>query len=158
MDHPEGASSDRGDRVDFDRRVRLEFRGAQISSDGGLLVMRELDDAFGLSGLGSEALRDNRTGKNTVHRLDGLFRQSVFGRLAGYEDVNDADRLALDPVMRQVVGGRAVDTQAASASLMGRLKTETLALAENRAALADLNHGESLRELAYWWRRRSCHS
>jgi hypothetical protein len=104
-----------------------------------LLVMRELDDALGLSGLASEALRDNRTGKNTVHRLDGLFRQSVFGRLAGYEDVIDADRLALDPVMLQVVGGRAVDTQAVSASQMGRLKTETLALAENRAALADLN-------------------
>ena len=139
MDHPEGAGSDQGHRVDFDRRVRLEFRGAQISSDGGLLVMRELDDALGLSGLASEALRDNRTGKNTVHRLDGLFRQSVFGRLAGYEDVNDADRLALDPVMRQVVGGRAVDTQAASASQMGRFETETLALPENRAALADLN-------------------
>ena len=84
MDHLEGASSDRGDRVDFDRRVRLEFRGAQISSDGGMLVMR-----------------DKRAGKNTVHRLDGLFRQSVFGHLAGYEDANDADRLVLDPVLRQ---------------------------------------------------------
>ena len=51
MDHPEGAGSRRADRVDFDRRVRLEFRGAQISSDGGLLVMRELDDALGLSAL-----------------------------------------------------------------------------------------------------------
>ena len=109
------------------------------SSDGGLLVMRELDDVLGLSDLASEALRDNRTGKNTLHRLDGLFRQSVFGRLAGYEDVNDADRLALDPVMRQVVGGRAVEAQAASASQMGRFETETLALAANRAALADLN-------------------
>ncbi|MFP3747258.1 transposase, partial [Achromobacter sp. SIMBA_011] len=139
MDHLEGAGLARGDRVDFDRRVRLEFRGAQISSDGGLLVMRELDDVLGLSNLASEALRDSRTGKNTLHRLDGLFRQSVFGRLAGYEDVNDADRLALDPVMRQVVGGRAVEAQAASASQMGRFETETLALAANRAALADLN-------------------
>jgi len=139
MDHPEGAGSERGDRVDFDRRVRLEFRGAQISSDGGLLVMRELDDTLGLSDLSSAALRDNRPGKNTVHRLDGLFRQSVYGRLAGYEDVNDAGRLALDPVMRQVVGGRAVDAQAASASQMGRFETETLATPENRAALADLN-------------------
>ena len=86
-----------------------------------------------------ERLRDTRTGKNSVHQLDGLFRQSVFGRLAGYEDVNDADRLALDPVMRQIVGGRAVDTQAASATQMGRFETETLALPENRAALADLN-------------------
>src|SRR3546814_5289007 len=80
--------------------------------------MRERDDGLGLSNLASEALRYSRTGKNTLHRLDGLFRQSVFGRLAGYEDVNDADRLALDPVMRQVVGGRAVEAQAASASQM----------------------------------------
>ena len=139
MDHPEGAGLQRADRVDFDARVRLEFRGTQLSSDGGLLVMRELDDALGLSDLAATALRDTRRGKNTVHRLDGLFRQSVFGRLAGYEDVNDADRLVLDPVMRQVVGGRAVDAQAASASQMGRFETETLALAENRTALADLN-------------------
>ena len=46
MDHPEGAGSERGDRVDF-RRVRLDFRGTRLSSDGGLLVMRELDDALG---------------------------------------------------------------------------------------------------------------
>jgi len=58
-------------------------------------VMRELDDALGLSGLASEALCDSRRGKNTIHRLDGLFRQSIYGRLAGCEDVNDADRLAL---------------------------------------------------------------
>ncbi|MCB1602644.1 MAG: IS1380 family transposase [Xanthomonadales bacterium] len=139
MDHPEGAGSDRGDRVDFDRRVRLEFRGTQLSSDGGLLVMRELDDALGLSDLASAALCDSRRGKNTVHRLDGQFRQSVYGRLAGYEDVNDADRLALDPVMRQVVGGRAVDAQAASTTQMGRFETGTLATPENRVALADLS-------------------
>src|SRR3546814_16987903 len=90
--------------------------------------MRELDDVLGLSNLASEALRDSRTGKNTLHRLDGLFRQSVFGRLAGYEDVTDADRLALDPVLRQVVGGRAVAAQAASASQMGRFETKTLEL------------------------------
>jgi len=53
--------------------------------------------------------------------------QSVYGRLAGYEDVNDADRLALDPVMRQVVGGRAVDAQAVSASQIRRFETGTLA-------------------------------
>ena len=133
MDHPEGARETGDGRLGFDRRVRLEFRGTQLSSDGGLLVMRELDDVLGLSDLASGALNDSRRGKNTVHRLDGLFRQSV------YEDVNDADRLALDPVMRQVVGGRAVDAQAASASQMGRFETETLAMPENRAALADLN-------------------
>jgi hypothetical protein len=139
MDHPAGAGSEGADRVDFDRRIRLEFRDAQLSSDGGLLVMRELDGALGLSDLALGVLRDSRRGKNTVHQLDGLFRQSVYGRLAGYEDVSDADRLALDPVMRQIVGGRAVDARAASASQMGRFETETLASPENRAALADLN-------------------
>ncbi len=134
MDHPVGAGSEPGERVDFDRRVRLEFHGTQLSSDGGLLVMRELDDALGLSDLASGGLSDSRKGANKTHQLDGLFRQSVYGRLAGYED---ADQLALDPVMRQVVGGRAVDGQAASASQIGRFETETLALPENRVALDD---------------------
>ena len=97
MDHPEGARETGDGRLGFDRRVRLEFRGTQLSSDGGLLVMRELDDVLGLSDLASGALNDSRHGKNTFHRLDGLFRQSVYGRLAGYEDVNDADRWLLIP-------------------------------------------------------------
>lgn len=119
--------------------MRLEFRGAQINLDGGLLVMRELDDALGLSNLASVALCDSRTGQNTTHQLDDQFRQSVYGRLAGYEDVNDADRLAQDLVMRHVVGGRAVDAQAASASQMGRFETGTLASPANREALAYLS-------------------
>jgi hypothetical protein len=136
MDHPVSAGSKRACRVDFDARVRREFRGAQSSSGGGLLVMHEMDNALGLSDLALAALRDIRRGKNTVHRLAGLFRQSVFDRLAGYEDVNDAVRLACDTVMRQVVGGLAVD---APVSQMGRFETETLALDVNRAVQADLN-------------------
>ena len=109
MDHPEGAGETGDVRLGFDRRVRLEFHGSKISSDGGLLLFRELDDVLGLHDLAGGVLRDTRTGHNRLHSLIGLLRQSVFGRLAGYEDVNDADRLALDPVMRQVVGGLAVD-------------------------------------------------
>ena len=51
-----------------------------------------------------DTLVDARTGKNGRHRLAGLLRQSVLGRLAGYEEVNDADRLGRDPAMRWVVG------------------------------------------------------
>ena len=81
---------------------------------------------------------DARTGKNGRHRLVGLLRQSVFGRLAGYEDVNDADRLCRDPAMRWVVGDRAITGSAASASQMGRFETKWLSRPENLAALADL--------------------
>ncbi len=112
-------------RLEFDRSVKVEFRGSAISSDGGLLLHRELDDALGLSDMAAGLLADVRTGQNGRHRLAGFLRQSVFSRLAGYEDVNDADRLCRDPVMRQIVGGRAMKTGAASASAMGRFETSS---------------------------------
>ena len=78
-------------RVQFDGKLRLEFHGARITSDAGLLAFRELDEAFRLTENASAALSDPRHGKNTQHTLLALLRQSVYGRLAGYEDVNDAD-------------------------------------------------------------------
>jgi hypothetical protein len=78
-------------RLDFDRRLRLQFRGSVVISDAGLFAYRELDDAIGLTVMTSDVLTDARTGKNGRHALAGVFRQSVFDRLAGYQDVNDAD-------------------------------------------------------------------
>ena len=86
-----------------------------------------------------DELVDPRTGKNGQHAMKGLFRQSVFGRLGGYEDVNDADRLGRDPAMRWIVGGRAVAKAAASTSQMGRFETEFLVTDENLTALAGLS-------------------
>ena len=125
-------------RLQFDRSVKLAFRGSSISSDGGLLLHRELDDALGLTDLAAGLIADPRIGKNGRHHLAGLLRQSLFSRLAGYEDVNDADRLRREPVMRQLVGGRAVNRGAASASAMGRFETAMLTRPENLAALTDL--------------------
>jgi hypothetical protein len=68
-----------------------------------------------------------------------LFRQSIFGRLAGYEDVNDAERLPHDPAMRWVVGGKATISGGASPSQMGRLKRARLAVGKNLSALANLS-------------------
>ena len=79
-------------RVQFDGKLKLEFHGANITSDAGLLAFRELDEAFRLTEKGSTLLSDFRRGKNTQHSLLAMLRQSVYGRLAGYEDVNDADR------------------------------------------------------------------
>jgi hypothetical protein len=122
-------------RLDFDRRLMLQFRGSVIASDGGLLAYRELDDALALTASGGKRLAEARTGKNRRHFLVGLPRQSVFGRLAGYDDVNDADRLCRDPAMRWVVGGAAPMGRAASASQMARFETEWLVRPENLAAL-----------------------
>ena len=92
-----------------------------------------------MTGIFGAALVDPRTGKNGQHAMAGLFRQYVFGRLGGYEDVNDADRLQRDPAKRWIVGSRAVAKQAASSSPMGRFETEFLAIDENHAALLDLS-------------------
>ena len=105
MAHPAGESNDGIHRLDFDRRLILRFRGSVVTSDAGLLAYREMDDALGLTVMASDVLADARTGKNGRHALAGLFRQSVFGRLAGCEDVNDAERLRHDPAMRWIVGG-----------------------------------------------------
>ena len=122
MAHPTGESESDAPRLNFDRRLKLEFHGSSVTSDAGLLAYRELDDALGLSAMAGDMLADARTGKNGRHALVGMLRQSVFGRLAGYEDVNDADRLGRDPAMRWIVGGRAVTSDAASDQPDGALR------------------------------------
>lgn len=139
MDKRAGEAHGAALRVAFDPRLKLEFHGSRVTSDAGLLAFRELDEALGLTEIAGEALTDTRTGQNSRHTLIAQLRQSVFGRLAGYEDVNDADRLAHDPALRWIVGGRAVTQSATSTSQMGRLETEVLTQEANLSALADLS-------------------
>ena len=96
-----GESSDTPLKLQFDRRVRLDFRGATITSDAGLLACRELDAALGLTETANDYIHE---GRNVRHSLLPLLRQSVYSRLAGYEDTNDAERLAQGPAMRVIVG------------------------------------------------------
>jgi hypothetical protein len=126
-------------RVDFDRHIKLEFHGSTVISDARLLAYRELDEALGLSSTTATRLHDTRTGLNTQHSLLALLRQSLYSRLAGYEDVNDAERLCRDPALRTVVGDRANGDTAASASEMARFETETLSTKENLQHLMDLS-------------------
>ena len=128
-------------RVGFDRLLKLKFLGSQVTTDAGLLAYRELDEALGLTEMGAVVLTDSRQGSNKQHQLVPLLRQSIFSRLAGYEDVIDAERLCIDPAMRHVVGGRAAlsDKRAASAGEVGRFETETLSSPRNLTALMKLS-------------------
>jgi hypothetical protein len=104
MENPTGEAVDGSLRLDFDRHLKLEFHGTRITSDAGLLAYRELDDALVLSAMAEDVLADARSGRNGRHALVSLLRQSVFGRLSGYEDVNDAERLRHDALDRRRQG------------------------------------------------------
>ena len=126
-------------KVRFDRRVHLEFHGTTITSDAGLLACRELDDALGLTETATACLQESRGGRNVQHQLVSLLRQSVYSRLAGYEDTNDAERLAQDPAMRVIVGRRGPERQAASTNTMSRFETEVLTQGHSLEGLARMN-------------------
>jgi len=141
-------------RVRFDKRLRLEFQGDRITSDGGLLVFRELDEALVLTEKAPNYLRDTRGGRNVQHAIVPLMRQSVYSRLAGYEDTNDAVRLARDPAMQAVVGRRALEKQAASTNTLSRFETEVLATEENLKGLNHLNAEWVDRAMMRTWHQR----
>ena len=128
----------KGERLNihFNSKIRLEFHSARLTSDGGLLAYRELDEALGLFESVPTFMNDKRAGRNIQHDMTNLLRQSVYSRLAGYEDVNDAHRLSVDPVMRAVTGKK---KNAASANTIGLFETEILALKENLEGLPGIN-------------------
>jgi len=95
MSHPEGESL----KVGFDGCLLLEFQGSKATSDAGLLAYLDLDEALGLFDSAAPLLFDPRTGRNIQYDIPSLLRQYVHSRLAGYEDVNYAERLSVDPAM-----------------------------------------------------------
>ena len=99
-------------------------------------------EALGLTEMGAESLQDSRLGQNKQHGLLPLLRQSIYSRLAGYEDVNDAERLCVDPTMRhrrRRTRPRQPEKQAASTSEVGRFETEMLSTKNNLTALMNLS-------------------
>src|SRR5262245_57105387 len=137
--HPVGDAVSGPIRLSFNPQLRVEFRGATVTSDAGRLLPRELDERLGLSALIERHLSDPRTGRNWQFPLTDLFRQSIYSRLAGYEDTNDAERLAEDPTFRMLASRERRETSVALTSTLHWFETDVLAEERNYRGLTRLN-------------------
>jgi len=125
-------------QLSFNASLKVDFQGSRVTSDGGLILVRELDERLGFSELIEQHLTDSR-GKNTQLPLADLLRQSVYSRLSGYEDVNDAERLSQDPTFRLIGSEKIWERGAALTSRLQSFETEMLAEEDNFPGLARIN-------------------
>ena len=126
-------------QLSFNTSLKVDFQGSRVTSDGGLILVRELDERLGFGALIEQHLTDSRRGKNTQFPFADLLRQSVYSRLAGYEDLNDAQRLSQDPTFRLIGSEKIWDRGTALTSRLQSFETEMLADEENFAGLAGFN-------------------
>jgi Transposase DDE domain group 1 len=134
-----GETQDRPFQLSFNSSLRVDFQGSRVTSDGGLVLVRELDERLGFGELVDRHLSDSRRGKNIQLPLADLLRQSIYSRLAGYADVNDAQRLSQDPTFRLIGSRKIWERGAALTSRLQSFETEVLTQADNLAGLAALN-------------------
>ena len=118
-------------QLSFNASSKVDFQGSRVTSDGGLILVRELDERLGLGDLIRQHLTDSRRGKNTQLPLADLLRQSVYSRIAGYEDVNDAERLSQDPTFRLIGSEKIWERGAALTSRLQSFETDLLTQEEN---------------------------
>lgn len=119
--------------------LKIDFPGSRVTSDGGLIRVRELDERLGFGELIEQRPSDSRRGKNTQFPWADLFRQSVYSRLAGYEDVNDAERLSQDPTFRLIGSEKIWERGAALTCRLQSFETDMLGEEHNFAGLARIN-------------------
>jgi Transposase DDE domain group 1 len=134
-----GETQKRPFQLSFNSSLKIDFQGSRVTSDGGLVLVRELDERLGFGELVDRHLSDSRRGKNIQLPLADLLRQSIYSRLAGYADVNDAARLAQDPTFRLIGSRKIWERGAALTSRLQSFETEVLTQEENLAGLAALN-------------------
>ena len=115
-------------QLSFNGSLKVDFQGSHVTSDGGLILVRELDERLGLGELIDEHLSDSRQGTNKQFTLADLLRQSVYSRLAGYEDLNDAERVSADPTFRLIGSKKLWDRGAALIAEKARLRPDDLGL------------------------------
>ncbi len=132
------------DKIDFGRlgrrRIEADFSGGDLSSDGGLLLLRQVDEHLGLSRAAAAAIPDPRDPERIRHGLRQMLAQRLYGLCCGYEDLNDHKALRDDLLMQTAVGR---DEALASAPTFSRL--------ENRATRAQ---AVALHGVLAKWRER----
>ena len=133
-----GESQKQAFQLSFNRFLRVAFQGSRVTSNGGLILVRELDERLRFGKLVEQHLSDPRANNARLSFAD-LLRQSVYSRLAGYEDVNDAEQLSRDPTFRLIGSEKIWDRGAALPSRLQTFETELLAEEENFAGLARVN-------------------
>lgn len=101
------------------KKVEASFTGGSITSDGGLLLLRETDKRLGFLKKLGQVIRDDRHPGYVDHSIEHLLRQRVYAIAAGYEDVNDHDTLRQDSCFQVAVGR---DVELASASTLSRFE------------------------------------
>ena len=126
-------------QLSFNGFLKVDFQGSRVTSDGGLLLVRELDERLGLGKLIDQHLSDSRQGSNKKFPLADLVRQAVYSRLAGYEDLNDAVRVSADPIFRLIGSKKNWDRGRALTSRRQSFKAGLLASEENLLGLMVVN-------------------
>lgn len=120
-------------RPDFNKSIFIDFAGAKITSDAGFLLMREVDQRFGIIDSGCRDLLDERSVSHKKHTYEQMIRQRIYQIAAGYEDCNDADFLRVDPALRLALDkGKQFG---ASQSVMSRLENDILGTSAGQDAL-----------------------
>jgi predicted ribosome quality control (RQC) complex YloA/Tae2 family protein len=135
-------------QLSFNSSLKVDFQGSRVTSDSGLILVRELDERLGFGDLIAQHLTDSRRGKNTQLPLADLLRESVYSRTADYEDVNDAERLLQDPTFRLIGSEKIWERGAALTSRLQSFETEVLAVAKV----------ERFAEGVYAWENRQAES
>lgn len=120
------------------RQVVAAFDGGKVSTDGGGLLLREVEERWGIVRQFAGCFTDHRDPERVEHTLVDLLRQRVFGLCLGYEDLNDHEQLRLDPLMAVLVGkkdplGRDRDRKSQGKALAGKSTLNRLELTPVRA-------------------------
>jgi hypothetical protein len=106
----------------FSRRVEAGFTAGQVSSDGGALLLREVERRINLLGRLAGCFRDGRNQSLVEHKLPEMLSQRVYGLALGYEDLNDHEQLRSDPLLGLLSGKRNLEEPLAGKSTLNRLE------------------------------------